>query len=155
MGSVDFGLFEIIKNIISELKELETRDDEEVVFKDWISDIATNTEAFDMVHHVIKSQAKGIRKAIQEERPISVYGIGQFQIKAHDRLIFNLMKEVAKEKGYDNLKDVKCHAIMRGIKNEVNKRRKPILQEYYRKRREVRPNDNPAVISFDFRDQLE
>ncbi len=141
----------IIREIIEELSEVSPNDEQELEFLSHLNRIKDTKAGLDFIHGIIRSQSKRIRLALEEEDDVSVFGIGQFHIKAHDRVIFELMCEVAKEKGYDNLRDITSPEIWRGIRNEVDIKRKPILQDNYRKRREIRPNNNPAVLRVDFR----
>jgi hypothetical protein len=147
---LDYVLNVIIRNIEDGLKDFDVRSEEEQAFLDWLNhtDVRTPT---DLIKDIVRSQARSIKKAIMKKEDARLHGIGSFEVKHHDEVIYKLMLEEAADKGYTDLRQIKSPTIMKGLKAEVNRKRKSILQDAYNFRREVRPLGNPAVNRIDFR----
>ncbi len=151
----DFVINTIINNIEKFLKDgFEYVKSDEKEFENRLAGW-DKKQAEDLIIRVIKSQGLSVRHCFLHKRNISLPGIGSFKIKFHDRLIYNLMVEEANKLGYDDLKALKGTEILKGIKKRVDKLRKPILQDFYHKRRTVVKCGNPQPIPFDFMEGLQ
>lgn len=149
-GSLDLIINSIYDKIRLKLLEFECKTVEDRIFLKRFLRMDDNSRS-EVVKDIVKSQSRIVRDGMDEGKDITLFGIGSIRILGHNKIIYDLACEVAKEFGYDDLRVIKNQPVFQEIRKEVDKRRAEKLKSRYKLRRKVSQYNKPAILINDFR----